>query len=119
MKNWIKTRLSVFLDIGIIKHNLELENRKLREELYDIKQLNKKVIEENNFIMKQFNISADISPNQYDENWAVISVKNKPEYVKFVRLSNQDVRSVRDYLKHFERTNMTIDSPFPHDIFKF
>ena len=60
--------------------------------------------------MKQFNISADI--NQYeDHSWAIISIQGKPEYVRFVNLSSQDMRSVHDFLKQFERTNRTVDSP--------
>jgi protease II len=112
MKNWIKKKLISFLGIDLLERDMKQENNKLKSELNKLKSLNEKIIEENNFLIKQFNISADI--NHYENHsWAVISIQGKPEYVKFINLSDQDMRSIHMFLKQFERTNRTIDSPFP------
>lgn len=110
MKNWIKKKLTTFLGIDSLEENLKQENRKLKSELIELKSLNKKIIEDNDSLIKQFNISADISHYE-NHSWAVISIQGRPEYVKFVNLSNQDMRDVHMFLKRFERTNRTIDSP--------
>lgn len=117
MKNWIKKKFRLFLEIDIMEQFLISENQKLKDKLKRLELLNEIVIkesekikEENNFILSQFNISADI--NHYENHsWAIISIQGKPEYVKFVNLSNQDMRSVHSFLKQFERTNRIIDSP--------
>ncbi|MGY0701771.1 MULTISPECIES: hypothetical protein [Bacillus subtilis group] len=110
MKSWIKSKVTSFLGIDSLEQKLLEENKRLKFKLKNLEFLNHKIIEENNSIMKQFNISADI--NHYgNHSWAVISIQGKPEYVKFVNLSNQDMRSVHSFLKQFERTNRTIDSP--------
>ena len=73
-----------------------------------MRKLSKKIF----FLIKQFNISADI--NHYENHsWAVISIQGRPEYVRFVNLSNKDIRELHYYLKQFERTNRTVDSPIP------
>lgn len=108
MKNWIKQKLTSLLGVDLLKQ----ENDNLKSELSRLNSLNEKIIEENNFLIKQFNISADI--NHYENHsWAVISIQGRPEYVKFFNLSNKDIRELHYYLKQFERTNRTIDSPIP------
>lgn len=110
IKDWFKEKMIKFLKIDTLEESLRQENQELWFVLEQLESLNKKVIEENDFLVKQFNISADI--NHYeDQSWAVISIQGKPEYVKFVNLSNQDMRSVHSFLKQFERTNRVIDSP--------
>lgn len=106
MKNWIKQKLTSLLGIDLLKQ----ENANLRSELSRLNSLNEKIIEENIFLIKQFNISADIYENH---SWALISIQGRPEYVRFVNLSNKDIRELHYYLKQFERTNRTIDSPIP------
>lgn len=84
----------------------------LERRIIELEKLNKEVIEKNDLLVNQFNISADI--NHYENHsWAVISIQGKPEYVRFVNLSNQDIRSIYMYLKQFEGTNRTVDSPIP------
>lgn len=112
MKNWIKNKLISFLGIDFLEQKLIQENIKLRNELINIDLKNQKIIEQNNFLIKQFNISANINHFE-NHSWAIISIQGKPEYVKFVNLSNQDMRSIHNFLKQFERTNTIIDSPIP------
>ncbi|MGV4321199.1 hypothetical protein [Bacillus mojavensis] len=112
MKKWLKKV------IGITK--LEEENKKLsknihnlRIDLNDLYKLNEQVIKRNEFIISHFNISVDVNHPSYKEHsWAVISIQGKPEYVRFINLSNQDMHAIHRFLKQFDKTNMTIDSPY-------
>jgi hypothetical protein len=47
-------------------------------------------------------------------SWAVICIQGKPEYIKFVNLCNDNktARDIMKWLKQFEGSNKTIDSPF-------
>lgn len=110
MKKWLRKVLGVN-DLEGKQIELQKSIEELSREISSVKELNQKVISQNDFILSQFNISADIYPRE-NHSWAVISIQGKPEYVKFVNLSNRDMRSVHEYLKQFERTNRTIDSPF-------
>ena len=47
-----------------------------------------------------------------DHSWAVVCVKGKPEYVKFVSLEHKDTREIIDFLKRYDKSNHVIDSPF-------
>jgi hypothetical protein len=48
---------------------------------------------------------------QNEYSWAVICIDGKPDYVKFIPLNRQDARSVMEFLKTFEYSKHTIDSP--------
>ena len=46
-----------------------------------------------------------------DHSWAVVCIKGKPEYVKFMPLDSGETREVINFLKRYERSNHIIDSP--------
>lgn len=114
VKKWIRNKLTKFLGIDdLVQSNTALHNKfnynnRLLESL---EYNNKEIISKNEYILSQFNLAADINPKGYDHSWAIISIQGKPEYVKFVNLSNRDMREVHSFLKRFEGTNRTIDSP--------
>jgi hypothetical protein len=76
-------------------------------------------------INKFLDVGVDIGMRTEDHSWAVVCVQGKPEYVKFMPLSNQDVRSVIGFLRQFKYSNRQTDSPFGYKgmiedlIFKF
>lgn len=114
MKNWIKNKLTKFLGID----DLVLSNSGLHKKfnynnrlLESLEYNNKEIVSKNEYILSQFDLAADINLKGYDHSWAIISIQGKPEYVKFVNLSNRDMREVHNFLKRFEGTNRTIDSP--------
>lgn len=111
MKQWIKNKLISYLGISSLEKTLLENNRKLTRKLNELESCNQKIISENDLLVKQFNLSVDINHIE-KHNWAVISVQGKPEYVRFIELSNRDIRSLHSFLKQFERTNRTVDSPF-------
>lgn len=125
-KSWLRTKLQKFLEIDELSETVDENNdrlsrsyRALQDKYIKMERLNERVVERNNIIMKEFNISADIYPRE-NRSWAVISINGKPEYVRFVNLSNRDMREVSHFLKQFEATNVTVDSPFQlRDMWKF
>ncbi|UUV45997.1 hypothetical protein [Bacillus phage vB_BanS-Thrax1] len=89
-----------------LQRSYDVVSRELDETI----KISRTVLNNNREIVRQFNLSADIYPRS-NESWAVISIAGKPEYVRFVNLSNQDMRSVHAFLKQFEGTNRIVDSP--------
>lgn len=117
---WIKSKLKFFLGINELNEKLTNLHGKYdhnNRQLSRVEKSNQEVLSQNEFILKQFNIAADIYPNE-NLSWAVISIQGKPEYVRFVNLSNRDMREIHNYLKQFEGTNRTIDSPFQFNFWK-
>jgi len=59
-------------------------------------------------------VGTDIGFKGKDHSWAVVCIKGKPEYVKFVPLFNRhrDARDIIHFLKQFEYSNRITDSPF-------
>lgn len=55
-------------------------------------------------------IDIELYPNDY--SWAVVCIKGRPEYVKFIPLNHKDARDIMIFLKHFEYSDRVIDSPF-------
>ena len=56
-------------------------------------------------------VGTDIGFKDTDHSWAVICIHGKMDYVKFVDMSQRDIRSIADFLKNFEYSNRIIDSP--------
>ena len=46
-----------------------------------------------------------------DHSWAVICIHGKVDYVKFIDMRQEDVRSIVGFLKNFEYSNRITDSP--------
>lgn len=71
-----------------------------------------KEIEECRRLLTQFiDIGVDVGFRSDDHSWAVICIAGRPEYVKFMPLTNRDARGVLDFLKQFQYSRQIIDSP--------
>lgn len=57
-------------------------------------------------------VGVDIELYSNDYSWAVVCIKGRPEYVKFIPLNHKDARDIMIFLKHFEYSNRVVDSPF-------
>jgi len=44
-----------------------------------------------------------------DSSWAVVCLKGKSETVRFMRLNPDSAREMRDFLRHFKASNLTVD----------
>jgi len=57
-------------------------------------------------------VSIDLDQYSRSDNWAIISVRGKRNYVRMVNLGEGDIRSIESFIQKFERRNITIDHPF-------
>ena len=93
------------------KFNCSLENlSEARNYYHDAEGLAKSV---HRLMTEMLNVSIDVHLKE-PHSWAIISIKGKPEYIKFINLGN-DHKTARDimmWLKQFEGSNITTDSPF-------
>ena len=55
---------------------------------------------------------------RYGDSWAVISIKGKPDTVRFIVLESQTAREMHEFLKRFEQSNVIFDSPFSKEFFR-
>lgn len=128
MLNYIKSKLKKWLNFEKIESeltSLKKENSELTYQVYllknklsELEYINDRLIIHNDEIISQFNLSSDIYLRE-NSSWAVISIAGKPEYVKFINLQNKDMREIAVFLRKFERTNVTVDSPFKDDWRKY
>jgi len=67
-------------------------------------------------LAKTIDLAVDVDPPMSTyrpgRSWAIIVINGKPEYVRFVEMGSRELSHIRDFLKMFEGTNMTIDAPF-------
>lgn len=87
-----------------------------KEEHKEAKKLSldaKQLTEDCQKMMNQIcDVGTDIESRSGDHSWAVVCVKGKPEYIKFVPLGGADTREIINFLKRFQYSNHIIDSPF-------
>jgi hypothetical protein len=62
-------------------------------------------------ISQLMDVGVDVHMKNTNHSWAVVCLQGKPEYVKFVHLDHSSCRELMRYLRQFESSNMTIDSP--------
>jgi hypothetical protein len=62
---------------------------------------------------EMLNVGIDIHLKE-PHSWAVICIKGKPEYIKFINLGNDNktAREIMMWLRQFEGSNITVNSPF-------
>jgi hypothetical protein len=116
--NWLRNKLSKFLGIDELSRDVEHKYKRINQrfdgmdnEFRYIKKRTNQVLDTSDHILNQFNISTDLSPYEHHRNWAIICIKGKPEYVKFVDLGHRDARELQMFIKRFEGTNRIIDTP--------
>lgn len=87
--------------------NLALANSKIEAAINSIENMRK-------LIGSICEIGTDIDivrPSDYNNNWAVICVHGKMDYVKFIPMAQPDIRSISEFLKQFKYSNRVIDTP--------
>lgn len=63
------------------------------------------------------NVGVDVH-QRHGRSWAVVCIQGKADYIAFVDLDPNEIRTIQQFLRNFERNNTTIDAPkFPKDIF--
>lgn len=102
-----------------MKLRQKLKRWLFKEELEDLKNmiheyfLVKKSLLNNIELMESIlDVGVDVSdPKTQEYSWAVVCIKGHPEHVRFVNLTGQDASQVLNFLKHFENSNVAVDSP--------
>ena len=59
-------------------------------------------------------VGVDVSFYDEEHSWAVVCIKGKKEYIKFMPLNDESVYDVINFLKRFKYSNKVIDSPFAY-----
>lgn len=64
-----------------------------------------------NFLESMLDVGMDVGYLPEEHSWAVVCIKGKPEYVKFIPLQHQNVQELLHFLRRFQCSNKVIDSP--------
>jgi hypothetical protein len=70
----------------------------------------------NEMVSRCLDVSVDVGIKQ--PSWAVICVKGKPETIRFMELSGNSAQELRVFLRHFQYSNVILDSPFSKEFFR-
>lgn len=99
-KNYEKYMLS-FEKAKALADEARDEHRKSHDLLTDCRK----------FMNSICDVGTDVGFKSTDHSWAVICIHGKMDYVKFVDMSQRDIRSIANFLKNFEYSNRVVDSP--------
>ncbi|MDC7248618.1 MAG: hypothetical protein PQJ49_01705 [Sphaerochaetaceae bacterium] len=111
MKKWLKKIL------GITKLEEDLSSSK---KVIEILRNNEKfALQEIENLKSLVNVGVDVHLHNPRENWAVICIQGKPDYVKFVHLGERDIKEIQRFLRNFDSKNVTIDTPMYLDKRRF
>lgn len=110
IKNWLfKEELE---DLKIAKELYETAKNIERQAKHTYNKAAKEHLDSIQLVDSILDIGVDMSlPNSQEYSWAVVCIKGHPEYVRFINLTGQDASQVLQFLKHFEQSNVTVDSP--------
>lgn len=110
LKNWLfKEELE---DLKTVRELYEVARNIERQAKHTYDKAAKEHFDSVKFMESVLDIGVDMSlPKSQEDSWAVVCIKGHPEYVKFVNLTGQDASQVLQFLKHFEQSNVTVDSP--------
>lgn len=56
-------------------------------------------------------VAVDVGFHDSEHSWAVVCIAGRPEYVKFIPLSRADARTVMNFLRQFQYSQLIVDSP--------
>ena len=72
-------------------------------------------IQQNEEMKKMYNqitdVAVDVGFHDSEHSWAVVCIAGRPEYVKFIPLSRADARTVMNFLRQFQYSQLIVDSP--------
>lgn len=72
-------------------------------------------IQQNKEMKKMYNqltdVAVDVGFHDSEHSWAVVCIAGRPEYVKFIPLSRADTRTVMNFLRQFQYSQLIVDSP--------
>lgn len=110
---WLKEKIKQWLVKEVLKEEIQKLNQ--AQACYNRAScLCEESLEKNREMQKMFNEITDVAVDvnfKEEHSWAVVCIAGRPEYVKFIPLSNSDARTVIEFLKNFQYSKHIIDSP--------
>lgn len=111
---WLKEKIKQWLIKEVLKEEIQKLNQ--AQACYNRAScLCEESLENNREMQKMFNeitdVAVDVNMGRNEHSWAVVCIAGKPEYVKFIPLNRNDVRSVIDFLNQFQYSKHIVDSP--------
>lgn len=97
----------------LLKEEFEEFNNKIK----DMEMAYDKLEDQYRLVTDLMQVGVDHHVYNPTNNWAVICVGGKNEYVRFARFEARDMREVQSFLKRYEQKNTRIDSCIPTDLF--
>lgn len=94
------------------RRTCEYANIRLSDAAITYENSHKLVDDCHKMMNSMIDVGTDVGFCSDDHSWAVVCIKGRPEYVKFIPLSHRDARDVLEFLKHFRYSDRVIDSPF-------
>ena len=71
--------------------------------------------QQNEEMKKMYNqitdVAVDVGFHDSERSWAVVCIAGRSEYVKFIPLSRADARTVMNFLRQFQYSQLIVDSP--------
>lgn len=117
---WIKNKIKNWLFKEELQRMQDIEKQhekmySLADNVYKSAMRAKEECKKSRELMNSIcDVGVDISLGKNEHSWAVVCIKGKKEYIKFMPLNDESVYSVINFLKQFKNSNMVIDSPFAY-----
>lgn len=105
-------------DIDALKNEINESNTELRFAKNNCNEAARQCqisIQQNKEMKKMYNqltdVAVDVGFHDSEHSWAVVCIAGRPEYVKFIPLSRVDARTVMNFLRQFQYSQLIVDSP--------
>ena len=105
-------------DIDALKNEINESNTELRFAKNNCNESARQCqisIQQNKEMKKMYNqltdVAVDVGFHDSEHSWAVVCIAGRPEYVKFIPLSRVDARTVMNFLRQFQYSQLIVDSP--------
>lgn len=105
-------------DIDALKNEIDESNTTLKIAQSNCNEATRQCqisIQQNKEMKKMYNqltdVAVDVGFHDSEHSWAVVCIAGRPEYVKFIPLSRADARTVMNFLRQFQYSQLIVDSP--------
>lgn len=95
---------------------MDLYNEKLTLSIDNACQSQKLADDTRKLVNSICEVGADINLRTREDSWAVVCIHGKMDYVKFIPMRQDNIREISHFLKQFEYSNRTLDTPMKYDI---
>lgn len=105
-------------DIDALKNEIDERNTTLKIAKNNCNEAARQCqisIQQNKEMKKMYNqltdVAVDVGFHDSEHSWAVVCIAGRPEYIKFIPLSRADARTVMNFLRQFQYSQLIVDSP--------